>query len=57
VVDLTDVTSIDERGEELLQTTRKARAESVACGVYVKHVVELINGECDANANREGRSA
>ncbi len=46
VVDLTDVTRIDEHGEELLKTMRKAGAEFIACGVYVKHVVEVIDGEC-----------
>ena len=46
VVDLSDVTLIDERGEKLLRAMRRTGAEFIACGVYVKHVVEGINRQC-----------
>jgi hypothetical protein len=47
VVDLTDVTLIDAQGEKLLKTMRGAGAELIAHGVYVKHLVEVINSECE----------
>ena len=46
VVDLSDVTLIDDEGENALQVMGKAGAEFVACGVYIKHVVELIKSQC-----------
>ena len=46
VVDLSEVTLIDRQGEKLLKTMRRAGAELIACGVYLRHVVEVINGEC-----------
>jgi hypothetical protein len=42
VVDLNDVTLIDDQGEKALRVMSRAGAEFIACGVYVKHVVELI---------------
>jgi hypothetical protein len=42
VIDLRDVTHIDERGEELLGELRDEGAEFVARGVYVKHLVENL---------------
>lgn len=47
VVDLTDVTLIDERGEKLLEAMKRAGAEFIACGVYIKHVLEVIDSECE----------
>lgn len=46
VVDLSDVTLVDAQGEKLLKTMRKAGAELIACGVYIKYVVEVINSQC-----------
>ena len=45
VVDLTDVTLIDERGEKLLEAMKRAGAEFIACGVYIKHVLEVIDSQ------------
>jgi anti-anti-sigma regulatory factor len=47
VVDLTDVTLIDERGEKLLEAMKRAGAEFIACGVYIKHVLEVIDSQCE----------
>ena len=46
VVDLSEVTLIDREGEKLLKTMRRAGAELIACGVYLRHVVEVINSQC-----------
>ena len=46
VVDLSDITQIDKRGEKMLRTMRTAGAELLACGVYVRHIVECINARC-----------
>ncbi|PYU25425.1 MAG: hypothetical protein DMG30_05565 [Acidobacteria bacterium] len=46
VVDLSEVTLIDAQGEKLLKTMRRAGAELIACGVYIKHVVDVINNQC-----------
>jgi len=45
VVDLSDVTLIDDQGEKALLVMSRAGAEFIACGVYIKHVVELIEGQ------------
>lgn len=47
VVDLTDVTLIDQRGEKLLEAMKRAGAEFIACGVYIKHVLEVIDSQCE----------
>jgi len=47
VVDLTEVTLIDERGEKLLEAMKRAGAEFIACGVYIKHVLEVIDSQCE----------
>jgi len=46
VVDLSDVTLIDDQGEKALRMMSRAGAEFIACGVYVKHLVEVIEGQC-----------
>jgi anti-anti-sigma regulatory factor len=43
VVDLREVTFIDERGAELLREMRNRGAEFIASGVDTKHVVENLN--------------
>lgn len=46
VIDLRDVTLIDESGEGLLRELRNDGAEFVAKGVYTKHILEnLKNNE------------
>lgn len=47
VVDVTDVTVIDERGEKLLEAMNRAGAKFIASGVYIKHVLEVIDGQCE----------
>ena len=42
VIDLSDVTLIDESGEELLGELRGEGAELVATGVYTKHLLENL---------------
>jgi anti-anti-sigma regulatory factor len=45
IVDLSDVTLIDDQGEEALRAMRRAGAEFIACGVETRHVIELIKGQ------------
>jgi hypothetical protein len=42
VIDLSDVTLIDERGEGLLRELKDEGAEFVAKGVYTKHLLENL---------------
>ena len=46
VVDLSEVTIIDKRGEKALKAMKEAGAELIACGVYLRHVVDDINSRC-----------
>lgn len=48
VVDLNEVTFIDERGEEALLAIAKEGARFVAGGVYTRQVVEHLTKLCDA---------
>jgi hypothetical protein len=45
VIDLNEVSFIDKSGERCLRTMMKQGAEFVARGVYVKHVLEHLNGK------------
>src|SRR5580698_634117 len=45
VVDLTDVTFIDESGERLLSEMRGKGVEFVAAGVDTKHLLEDLKGQ------------
>jgi len=45
VVDLRDVTSIDESGEELLSEMGSQGAEFIAAGVETTHVLENLRGK------------
>jgi hypothetical protein len=45
VIDLSDVTSIDESGEGLLGELRDEGAEFVARGVYTKHLLENLKSK------------
>jgi hypothetical protein len=40
VVDLNDVTSIDEKGVRLLRAMSKQGAQFVSSGIYIKHVLQ-----------------
>jgi hypothetical protein len=40
IVDLNEVTSIDEQGETLLRTMSKQGAQFIATGIYIKHVLQ-----------------
>lgn len=43
IVDLTDVTAIDERGEELLRAMKEDGARFVARGVDMKHILHNLD--------------
>ena len=45
VVDLSDVTFIDEKGEELLSQMRSEGAEFVAAGVETKHLLKNLKAK------------
>jgi hypothetical protein len=40
IVDLNEVTFIDEKGERLLRTMSKEGAQLIATGMYIKHVLQ-----------------
>lgn len=42
IIDLNDVTFIDKSGERLLRAISRKGAQLIACGMYVKHVVEHL---------------
>jgi hypothetical protein len=44
VIDLSDVTSIDEMGEALLGELKDEGAEFLARGVYTRHLIENLKG-------------
>jgi hypothetical protein len=46
VVDLSEVTLIDKRGEKLLRAMSRAGAELIARGVYLRFLVDDINSRC-----------
>ena len=46
IVDLTEVTLLDECGETLLETMSLAGAELVGCGVYLNYIVDEISSRC-----------
>jgi anti-anti-sigma regulatory factor len=45
VVDLSEVTLIDKRGEKALKAMRRAGAELIARGVYLRHLVDDIESQ------------
>jgi hypothetical protein len=45
VIDLSEVVSIDESGEELLGELRSQGAELVASGVYTRHLIENLKSK------------
>ena len=40
VVDLSEVTFIDKKGEALLRTMSKQGAQFIATGIYIKHLLQ-----------------
>jgi anti-anti-sigma regulatory factor len=57
VVDLTDVTFIDESGEKLLSDMRSAEVQFVAAGVETKHLLENLKARGERPLRRfMGRS-
>jgi hypothetical protein len=57
VLDLSDVTSIDESGEKLLAEMRSGGAELVAAGVATKHLLENLCAPGKASSVTVYRSA
>lgn len=55
VIDLNEVTFIDERGEDVLLEIAREGARFVAGGVYTKQVVEHLQERCVAVAGVEPR--
>jgi anti-anti-sigma regulatory factor len=52
VIDLSDVTFIDDRGEGLLRELRDEGAEFVARGVDTKHLLENLNSKEEPTLRR-----
>ena len=52
VVDLSDVTFIDQNGESLLSEMRSAGVEFVAAGVETKHLLENLKGNVERPLRR-----
>ena len=42
VVDLSDVTSVDQAGEKLLRAMSRRGAHFIASGLYIRHVVAAL---------------
>ena len=45
IVDLSEVTSIDDRGEELLRSMQKDGASFVARGIDMRHILKHLHGK------------
>ena len=52
VVDVTDVTSIDERGESLLRKMQEDGARFVARGVAMKHILNHLRSKAKPSVRR-----
>jgi outer membrane protein TolC len=53
IVDLNEITFIDKSGERLLRAMVKERAQFIASGIYIKHVLEQLNAKVkDSFLNR-----
>jgi len=52
LVDLSDVTFIDEEGEKLLSEMRTAGVEFVATGVETRHLLENLKGRGEKSLRR-----
>jgi hypothetical protein len=51
-VDLSDVTSIDERGESLLRTMKEGGAQFVARGVDMRHILSHLRSKTKPSLRR-----
>jgi hypothetical protein len=51
VIDVTNLTSVDRQGEELLQAMIREGAQFRACGVYIKHMLENLSMRCRQGCN------
>src|SRR5277367_6741993 len=45
IVDLNEITFIDKSGERLLRAMVKERAQFIASGIYIKHVLEKLTSK------------
>jgi len=57
IIDLNDVTSIDNGGERLLRAMSKKGAQLIAEGVYIKHVIEQVKNSWMPSAERIERNS
>jgi hypothetical protein len=46
VVDVTDLTAVDQKGEEVLRAMVREGAKFHACGVYITHMLRGLVREC-----------
>jgi hypothetical protein len=46
VVDVTNLTSVDESGEQVLRTMIREGAKFRACGVYTAHLLKSLGQRC-----------
>jgi len=53
VVDLSDVTSIDKSGEEILLKMLCQQAKFVASGIYTRHLLEELQARVQAEPKNE----
>ena len=52
VVDLSDVTFVDENGESLLSEMRSVGVEFVAAGIEIKYLIENLKGKDERSLRR-----
>jgi hypothetical protein len=57
IIDLNDVTFIDNGGERLLRAMSKKGAQLIAEGVYIKHVIEQVKNSWMPLAERMARNS
>jgi len=53
VVDLSDVTSIDRSGEEVLLAMIHQQARFVATGLYTRHLLEQLQARCNGEVKAD----
>lgn len=46
VIDVTNLISVDESGEKVLQTMMSEGAQFRACGVYITHMLKGLKQQC-----------
>src|SRR5580692_1603337 len=57
IIDLNNVTFIDQGGERLLRAMSKKGAQLIAEGVYIKHVIEQVKNSWTPSAERIARNS